>query len=58
MTGSPLYLGYIGLANASSAIALNLFGGVFADKLDKRKLIFITQLITASLIFLLAALTI
>ena len=58
LTGSPLYLGYIGLANASSAIALNLFGGVFADKLDKRKLIFITQLITASLIFLLAALTI
>ena len=58
LTGSPLYLGYIGLANASSAIALNLFGGVFADKLDKRKLIFITQLITASLIFLLAALTV
>ena len=58
LTGSPLYLGYIGLANASSAIALNLFGGVFADKLDKRKLIFITQLITASLIFLLATLTI
>ena len=58
LTGSPLYLGYIGLANASSAIALNLFGGVFADKLDKRKLIFITQLITAALIFLLAALTI
>ncbi len=57
LTGSPLYLGYIGLANASSAIALNLFGGVFADKLDKRRLILVTQLITASLIFLLAALT-
>ncbi len=57
LTNSPLYLGYIGLANASSAIALNLFGGVFADKLDKRRLIFITQLITASLIFLLAFLT-
>ena len=57
LTGSPLYLGYIGLANASSAIALNLFGGVFADKLDKRRLIFVTQLITAGLIFLLAFLT-
>ena len=57
LTGSPLYLGYIGLANASSAIALNLFGGVLADKVDKRRLIFVTQLITASLIFLLAALT-
>ena len=57
LTGSPLYLGYIGLASASSSIALNLFGGVFADKLDKRRLIVITQLITASLIFLLAVIT-
>ena len=39
LTGSPLYLGYVGLANASAAIALNLFGGVFADRLDKRRLI-------------------
>ena len=53
LTGSPLYLGYVSLASASSSIALNLFGGVFADKLDKRRLIFVTQLITASLIFLL-----
>ena len=52
LTGSPLYLGYVGLANASAAIALNLFGGVFADRLDKRRLIFATQLITASFIFL------
>ena len=58
LTQSPLYLGYVGLANAASAIALNLFGGVFADRLDKRRLIFVTQLITASLIFLLGALTI
>ena len=57
LTGSPLYLGYVSLASASSSIALNLFGGVFADKLDKRRLIFVTQLITASLIFLLAFLT-
>ena len=57
LTGSPLYLGYIGLANATSAIPLILFGGVFADKLDKRRLIFITQLATALLIFLLAVLT-
>ena len=57
LTGSPLYLGYIGLANASSAIVLTLFGGVFADRLDKRMLIFVTQLGTALLIFLLAALT-
>ena len=57
LTGSALYLGYVSLASASSSIALNLFGGVFADKVDKRRLIFVTQLITASLIFLLAFLT-
>ncbi|MDA0770590.1 MAG: hypothetical protein BZY79_03505 [SAR202 cluster bacterium Casp-Chloro-G4] len=57
ITGSPLFLGFVGLANAIPAIALNLFGGVFADLFDKRKLIRVTQLITASLIFLLAVMT-
>ncbi|MCI0439774.1 MAG: MFS transporter, partial [Chloroflexi bacterium] len=54
---SPLFLGYVGLANAIPAIALNLFGGVFADKLNQRRLIMTTQTIVASLIFLLATLT-
>lgn len=58
LTGSPLYLGYVGLANASAVIALNQFGGVFADKLDKRRLILVTQLTIAMLVFALAALTI
>jgi MFS family permease len=57
ITGSPLFLGYVGLANAIPAIALNLFGGVFADLFDKRRLIRVTQLITAALIFLLAVMT-
>ena len=57
LTGSPLYLGYVGLVNALPAIALNLFGGVFADLFDKRRLIVICQLITASLIFILAVMT-
>jgi MFS family permease len=57
LTGSPLFLGYVGLANAIPAIALNLFGGVFADMFDKRRLIMVTQSITALLIFLLATLT-
>ncbi|MDP6512264.1 MAG: MFS transporter, partial [SAR202 cluster bacterium] len=58
LTGSPLYLGYVGAANAVSAITLNLFGGVYADKLDKRRLIITTQITTAALIFLLAFLTV
>ena len=54
---SPLFLGYVGLATAIPAIALNLLGGVFADRLDKRRLIIVTQAMSALLIFLLATLT-
>lgn len=57
LTGSPVALGYVGLANGVPAICLNLFGGVFADRFDHRRLIMTTQSITASLIFLLATLT-
>jgi hypothetical protein len=53
LTGSALYLGYVGLSNAVPAIALNLVGGVLADKVDKRMLIFFTQIIITLLIFLL-----
>ena len=57
ITGSPWSLGLVGAANAVPAIFFNLFGGVFADRLDKRRLIIYTQLTTGSLIFLLATLT-
>ena len=57
LTGSPLYLGYVAVASALPSLALNLFGGVFADRLDKRKLIFFTQVLTAAIIFTLAFLT-
>ena len=57
ITGSPWSLGLIGAANAIPAIFFNLFGGVFADRLDKRHLIISTQIITGSLIFILATLT-
>jgi predicted MFS family arabinose efflux permease len=57
LTGSALTLGYMGLANGVPAIGLNLFGGVLADRLNQRRLIMTTQSLTASLIFLLATLT-
>ena len=57
LTGSPLYLGYVGVAQAVPGVVLNLFGGVFADRLDKRRLIIVTQVVTAGLIFFLATLT-
>ena len=57
LTGSPLPLGYVGLANGVPAICLNLFGGVFADKCDQRRLVMVTQSLTALFIFVLATLT-
>jgi len=39
ITDSPWFLGYAGVANALPGMLFNLFGGVFADKLDKRILI-------------------
>ena len=54
---SPLFLGYVGIASSAPAIALNLFGGVIADKVDRRRLVSITQTVQAFLIFLLATLT-
>ena len=57
LTGSPLNLGYVDLANGLPAIFLNLFGGLAADRMDQRRLIMVSQTITASLIFLLATIT-
>ena len=57
LTGSPLALGYMGIASGIPAICLNLFGGVYADTIDQRRLIITTQSLTAGLIFLLGTLT-
>lgn len=50
---NPLHLGYVGAATALPAIVFNLLGGVFADKVDKRRLVMATQLSLATLIVLL-----
>ncbi len=57
LTGSTVYLGYVGLANAVPAIALNLVGGVVADRFDKQRLIVVTQVISALFVALLALIT-
>ena len=57
LTGSPMWLGVAAAANAVPAIFFNLFGGVFADKVDKRRLIIATQIMSGGLIFVLATLT-
>jgi MFS family permease len=57
LTGSPLSLGWIGLANGIPAIVLNLFGGVAADRIDQRRMVMYSQSIIAVLIFFLATIT-
>lgn len=57
LTESPLYLGYVGLAQAIPAIVLNLVGGVVADRFNRRILILSTQIVNAALIAILATLT-
>jgi len=57
LTRSPLYLGYVGMANAIPAIILNFIGGVVADRADKKRLIVITQILSTTLVVLLGLLT-
>ena len=57
LTEDPIFLGYVGLANAGPAIALNLFGGVLADRIDRKRLIAITQSTNGFLILILGTLT-
>ena len=58
LTGSPLYLGYVGVAAAVPAIVLNLVGGVVADRVDKRMLILLGQAVMMVVIGLLGVLTV
>ncbi len=54
LTGKAIYIGYVGLATAAPAILLNLVGGVVADRIDQRKIILVTQLITTAAVAFLA----
>src|SRR5438132_11695030 len=40
---APLYLGLVGLARAVPGLAFGLFGGVVADRADRRRLLTVTQ---------------
>jgi MFS family permease len=57
LTGSPLYLGYALAANAVPGIVFNLVGGVFADRINKRILVFSTQGSTGLFILVMGLLT-
>jgi len=43
LTDSAFYLGLVGLMRAVPALSITLFGGVLADRLDRRKVLLVTQ---------------
>ncbi|HEU0073092.1 MAG TPA: MFS transporter [Dehalococcoidia bacterium] len=56
LTGEAVYIGFVGLATAAPAILLNLVGGVVADRIDQRKIILTTQIVTSAAVGILALL--
>jgi MFS family permease len=56
LTGSAFWLGVVGFAGSIPFLFLTLFGGVIADRVNKRKLMLVTQTAMMLLAFLLAGL--
>jgi predicted MFS family arabinose efflux permease len=56
LTRSPAYLGLVGFANGLPSLLFMLYGGVVADRMQRRKLLVITQSAMMALAFLLAGL--
>ena len=57
LTGSAFALGVVGFATRLPVIFLSLIAGVLADRVEKRRILIVTQLISMVLAFILAALT-
>jgi len=55
---APLYIGLLGLSRALPSLAFGLFGGVMADRADRRRLLLLTQAAATLNALLLAFLTI
>ena len=58
LTGSPLTLGVVNLATAAPRILIGLVGGVFADRFNPRNLIIGAQAVSATVLVVVATLTI
>jgi MFS family permease len=56
LTNSAFWLGVVGFAGSIPFLIFTLFGGVIADRVDKRRLLLVTQTTMMLLAFLLAAL--
>jgi MFS family permease len=58
LTREPIYLGYLGLAQGVPLIVFQLFGGVLADRMDRLRLLLITQILTTATLTIAVGLTI
>ena len=47
VTHDPMALGYLGLAQGVPLVLFQLYGGVLADRIDRLKLLLVTQILTA-----------
>ena len=56
LTNSAFWLGVVGFAGSIPFLFVTVFGGVIADRVNKRRLLLVTQTIQMVLAFLLAAL--
>jgi MFS family permease len=57
LTNSSFWLGVVGFAGSVPFLIFSLFGGVVADRVNKRRLLVVTQTVMMVLAFLLAGLT-
>ena len=57
LTRSPLALGFVGLTRVVPIVAFSLWGGVIADRYDRRRVMITTQLAMTAVSLALAALT-
>ncbi|MDP6823018.1 MAG: MFS transporter [Dehalococcoidia bacterium] len=55
LSGSEFLLGLAGAVTGIATIVVTLFGGVVADRVNKRRLIILTSLIVSALLFLLGS---
>ncbi len=58
LTGSPLQLGFLGLARAVPQMVVLLYGGVLADRVDRRRILIVMQLVQFGVSGALAAVTV
>lgn len=56
-THDALHLGYLGLAQGVPLVLFQLWGGVLADRVDRLRLLLVTQVLTATILLLAFALS-